>query len=101
MESLRRVVLAGTEGAELQVETIRLRLLKIAAQVRITARRIWIRCSKAYPSEKPSLFPVRPQPLSPSDALGGPDSRYPGAGEKAMATAFAKPLAYPEETTRP
>ena len=49
MEALRRVGLAGTEGAELQVETIRLRLLKIAAQVRITARRIWIRYTKAYP----------------------------------------------------
>jgi len=49
VEALRRVGLAGTEGAELQVETIRLRLLKIAAQVRITARRIWIRYTKAYP----------------------------------------------------
>ena len=49
VEALRRVGLVGTEGAELQVETIRLRLLKIAAQVRITARRIWIRYTKAYP----------------------------------------------------
>ena len=49
VEALRRVGLAGTEGAELQVETIRLRLLKIAAQVRITARKIWIRYTKAYP----------------------------------------------------
>jgi len=49
VEALRRVGLAGTESAELQVETIRLRLLKIAAQVRITARRIWIRYTKAYP----------------------------------------------------
>jgi hypothetical protein len=49
VEALRRVGLAGTEGAELQVETIRLRLLKIAAQVRITARRIWIRYTNAYP----------------------------------------------------
>jgi hypothetical protein len=49
VEALRRVGLAGTEWAELQVETIRLRLLKIAAQVRITARKIWICYSKAYP----------------------------------------------------
>ena len=49
VEALRRVGLAGTEGAELQVETIRLRLLKIAAQVHITARKIWIRYTKAYP----------------------------------------------------
>ena len=49
VEALRRVGLAETEWAEYQVETIRLRLLKIAAQVRITARKIWIRYAKAYP----------------------------------------------------
>jgi hypothetical protein len=41
--------LAGTEWAEAQADTIRLKLLKIAAQVRITARRIWVRYSRAYP----------------------------------------------------
>ena len=49
VEALRRLGLAGTEWAEAQVDTIRLKLLKIAAQVRITARRIWIRYSCAYP----------------------------------------------------
>jgi hypothetical protein len=49
MQALRRLGLAGTECAEAQVDTIRLRLLKIAAQVRITARRIWVRYSRAYP----------------------------------------------------
>ena len=49
VEALRRVGLAGTASAELQVATIRLRLLKIAAQVRITARRIYIRYTTAYP----------------------------------------------------
>ena len=49
VEALRRVGLAKTEAADYQVETIRLRLLKIAAQVRITARKIWIRYTKAYP----------------------------------------------------
>ena len=49
VEALRRVGLVGTEWAECQVETIRLRLLKIAAQVGISARRIWIRYAKAYP----------------------------------------------------
>src|SRR3974390_3361811 len=49
VEALRRIALAGTPAAELQVDTIRLRLLKIAAQVHITARRIWIRYSQAYP----------------------------------------------------
>ena len=49
VEALRRLGLAGTEWAEAQVDTIRLKLLKIAAQVRITARRIWVRYSCAYP----------------------------------------------------
>jgi hypothetical protein len=52
VEALRRLGLAGTEWAEAQADTIRLKLLKIAAQVRITARRIWIRYSCAYPWQK-------------------------------------------------
>jgi hypothetical protein len=44
--------LAGTEWAQAQADTIRLKLLKIAAQVRITARRIWVRYSCAYPWQK-------------------------------------------------
>lgn len=49
LEALRRLALAGTEWAEAQVDTLRLRLLKIAAQVRISARRVWLRFSGAYP----------------------------------------------------
>ena len=49
VEALRRLGLASTEWAEAQADTIRLKLLKIAAQVRITARRIWVRYSCAYP----------------------------------------------------
>ncbi len=49
VHALRRLALAGTEWAEAQVETIRLRLLKIAAEVRVTARRMWICYSGAYP----------------------------------------------------
>jgi Transposase DDE domain group 1 len=49
LHALRRLALAGTEWATAQVETIRLRLLKIAAEVRLTARRIWMRYSRAYP----------------------------------------------------
>ena len=49
VHALRRLALRGTEWAEAQVGTIRLKLLKIAAQVRITARRIWISYSEAYP----------------------------------------------------
>jgi Transposase DDE domain group 1 len=49
LQALRRLALPGTEWAKAQADTIRLRLLKIAAEVRVTARRIWVRFSRAYP----------------------------------------------------
>ena len=49
LHAVRRLALVGTDWAQAQVHTIRLRLLKIAAAVRVTARRIWIRYSPAYP----------------------------------------------------
>jgi hypothetical protein len=49
VHALRRLALQGTEWATAQIDTIRLKLLKIAAQVRVTARRIWIGYSGAYP----------------------------------------------------
>jgi hypothetical protein len=49
LEALRRLALHGTEWAQARVDTLRLRLLKIAAQVRISARRIRLRYSLAYP----------------------------------------------------
>ena len=49
IHALRRLALAGTEWAQAQVHTIRLRLLKIAAEVRLSTRRIWVSFSNAYP----------------------------------------------------
>ncbi len=49
IHALRRLALAGTQWAQAQVHTIRLRLLKIAAEVRVTARRVWVSYSNAYP----------------------------------------------------
>jgi hypothetical protein len=49
LEALRRLALAGTEWAQAQVDTLRLRLLKIAAHVQISARRVWLRYASAYP----------------------------------------------------
>lgn len=49
VQALRRLALGGTEWATAQVQTIRLKLLKIAAQVRVTARRIWVRYARSYP----------------------------------------------------
>jgi len=49
MHALRRLGLAATEWARAQVNTLRLRLLKIAAEVRLSARRICVRYPRAYP----------------------------------------------------
>jgi hypothetical protein len=49
MEALRRLALKGTEWAQAQVDTIRLKLLKVGAIVRISARRIRLQMSSAYP----------------------------------------------------
>lgn len=40
VDGLRRIGLSGTSEARLRVDTIRLRLLKIAARVRVTCRRV-------------------------------------------------------------
>lgn len=47
--ALRRLGLQGTELARAQATTIRLRLLKIGAQVRITARRVWVQLAQSFP----------------------------------------------------
>jgi len=51
---LRRLGLKATELATAQAATIRLRLLKIGAQVRVTVRRLWISLPRSYPW--PDLF---------------------------------------------
>jgi hypothetical protein len=49
VEALRRLGLKGTEWAHAQVDTIRLKLFKIGALVRISVRRIVLQLSSAYP----------------------------------------------------
>lgn len=49
MHALRRIGLEGTRLAHAQCHTIRLKLLKIGALVRITVRKIWLSFSEAYP----------------------------------------------------
>ena len=49
MHSLRRLGLKDTAMAHAQCGTIRLKLLKIGARIRLTARNIWISMSEAYP----------------------------------------------------
>jgi hypothetical protein len=52
MHALRRLGLAGTELERAQCGTIRLRLLKIGAQVRISVRRVWLALSQAFPLQQ-------------------------------------------------
>jgi hypothetical protein len=49
MEALRRLGLMGTEWAHAQVDTIRLKLFKIGAIVKISVRRIVLQLSSTYP----------------------------------------------------
>jgi len=49
VEALRRLGLKGTEWAQAQVDTIRLKLFKIGAIVRISVRRTLLQMSSAYP----------------------------------------------------
>jgi Transposase DDE domain group 1 len=49
VEALRRLGLKDTEWAQAQVDTIRLKLFKIGAIVRISVRRILLQMSSAYP----------------------------------------------------
>ena len=49
MHALRRLGLKNTDLAQAQCQTIRLKLLKIGAQVRVTVRNIWISLAGGYP----------------------------------------------------
>ncbi|MBW8056311.1 MAG: IS1380 family transposase, partial [Nitrospira sp.] len=49
MHLLRRVGLEGTDLEKAQCGTIRLKLLKIGAQVRVTFRKVWISMASGYP----------------------------------------------------
>jgi len=49
VEALRRLALKGTAWAQAQVDTIRLKLFKIGAIVRISVRRVRLQLSSTYP----------------------------------------------------
>ena len=49
MSGLRRLGLKATELASAQVSTIREKLLKIGAQIRVTARKVWVSMASSYP----------------------------------------------------
>ena len=49
VNALRRVALAGTKMARAQCGTIRLKLLKIGALIRVTVRKVWVALAESYP----------------------------------------------------
>jgi hypothetical protein len=49
LDALRRLGLTGTELAEAQCQTIRLKLLKIGALVRVTVRKVWVHLASGCP----------------------------------------------------
>jgi Transposase DDE domain group 1 len=55
MHDLRRLALKGTELERAQCTTIRLKLLKIGAQIQVTVRRVWIRMAAGYPYKEAFL----------------------------------------------
>jgi hypothetical protein len=62
VEAVRRLGLAGTPMERAQVSTIRLRLLKVAALVALSVRRVYVRMASGYPLQ--GLFALVLQRLS-------------------------------------
>ncbi len=68
LAALRRIALAGTELARAQCHTIRTKLLKIGAVIRVTTRRVWASMSSAFAHQQ--LFALIHERLTP--ARSGP-----------------------------
>ena len=67
--ALRRLALVGTELAQAQAGTLRVRLLKIGALVTVSVRRVHVRLSSAFPLQElfaKALERLRAPPLSPA-----------------------------------
>jgi len=52
LQALRRLGRAGTELARAQCDTLRLKLLKIGARMRITVRKVWVSLASGYPYQE-------------------------------------------------
>ena len=52
LQMLRRLGLEGTELAKAQCSTIRLKLLKIGALIRITVRKVWVSLAEDIPMSR-------------------------------------------------
>ena len=52
LERLRALGLKGTEWERAAMGTIRLRILKVAAHVQVSVRRVYVRLSSAFPLQE-------------------------------------------------
>src|SRR6266403_6353280 len=52
LQRLRALGLAGTNLGRATVGSVRLKLLKVAAQVRVSVRRVYVQLSSAYPLQE-------------------------------------------------
>lgn len=52
LNALRRLGLKGTKLAKARCDTIRLKLLKIGAQIKLTVRKVWVSLSESYPYQQ-------------------------------------------------
>ena len=103
VSSLRRVGLKGTELAQAQVSTIRIKLLKIGAQIRVSVRKVWVSMASSYPwqastsrsgrtcaAETPLARPISsvlPQPARPgSDQCAATASQSPTRPRRPLLT---------------
>jgi hypothetical protein len=70
VEAVRRLGLVGTQLQRAQVSTIRLRLLKVAAVVVLSVRRVYLRLCSGFPWQE--LFALVAERLSEPPAAGAP-----------------------------
>jgi hypothetical protein len=68
LQALRELGLEGTQMARAQCSTIRVRLLKIGARVRLTARKVWISMASGHPAQ--GLFAAAHANLERAPPLG-------------------------------
>ncbi len=102
MNTVREVGLAGTAMAKAQCSTIRLKLFKIAAVIRITTRKVWLSLSSVHPFQHLYATALRNLRAGPEQAasprmpctpripciraVSGPSCRTPVANSRQFAS---------------
>ena len=78
IQTMRRIGLKDTSLAKAQCSTIRLKLLKIGAQVQVTVRRVWVPYGERLSLCRRVRGGLHQHSETSSDALLNPDSFQPG-----------------------